>query len=197
MEWKEGRNMKKWIVTMLILLMWPATVMAHSHMETSVPENGATVIEPLEEVVLTFSAGIEEGSTLTLTGVEGKVEFTEFEIEDRKVRGTLAEPLPDGQWTLGWNVISEDGHPIEGEINFESAAGISAEEEVNEGSAEEEGTGTDSPGGEEPMTEKDRGDQDNAQDQQEEGNNTLLTVGLIIVVLILLALIFMAVRKKK
>lgn len=188
---------------MLILLMWPATVMAHSHMETSVPENGATVIEPLEEVVLTFSAGIEEGSTLTLTGVEGKVEFTEFEIEDRKVRGTLAEPLPDGQWTLGWNVISEDGHPIEGEITFESAAGIQAdgaeEEEAvsEEQTTDEEEAGSDSAGEGKQMTEEATADEGKDLNEPEESGNVLLTVGLLVAAVILLGLIFWAVRKKK
>lgn len=182
--------MKKWILAMIILLMWPATAMAHSHMETSVPEDGATVTEPLEEVVLTFSAGIEEGSALTLTGAEKEIEFTEVKIEDSKITGILAEPLPDGEWTLGWNVISEDGHPIEGEVNFEAASGISQEEQVNEESADVEDD-------EVPMTDEEPADQDTAQDQQEEGNNTLLTVGLIVVVLILLGLVFMALRKKK
>lgn len=195
--------MKKLILAILFALSLPTAAMAHSHMESSVPEDGATVTEPLEEVTLTFSAGIEEGSTITLTGADGEVGFEEISIDGTDLIGTLAGPLPDGEWTLGWNVISEDGHPIEGEITFESAAGIQAdgaeEEEAvsEEQTTDEEEAGSDSAGEGEQMTEEATADEGKDLNEPEESGNVLLTVGLLVAAVILLGLIFWAVRKKK
>lgn len=195
--------MKKLILAILFALSLPTAAMAHSHMETSVPEDGATVTEPLEEVTLTFSAGIEEGSTITLTGADGEVGFEEISIDGTDLIGTLAGPLPDGAWTLGWNVISEDGHPIEGEITFESAAGIQADGAEEEGAVSEEQTtdeedaGSDSAGEGEQMTEDATADEGKDLNEPEESGNVLLTVGLSVAAVILIGLIFWAVRKKK
>lgn len=195
--------MKKLFLAIILALTLPTAAMAHSHMETSVPEDGATVTEPIEEVSLTFSAGIEEGSTLTLTGAEGEIGFTDIHIEGDQLTGTLAEPLPDGEWTLLWNVVSEDGHPIQGEITFEAAAGISAEgaaeEETvtEENTADEEEAETDSADSGQEMMEEPPADQGNDSNQAEEGGNLLLTVVLLVIVIILLGVIFRALRKRK
>ena len=195
--------MKKLILSIFFALSLPTAAMAHSHMESSVPEDGSTVTEPLEEVTLTFSAGIEEGSTITLTGAGGEVGFEEISIDGTEMTGTLAEPLPDGGWTLGWNVISEDGHPIEGEITFESAAGIPADGAEDEETASEEQTtdeeeaGSDSVGQGEQVTEETTADESKDLNESEEGGNALMTVGLLVASIILLGLIFWAVRKKK
>ena len=195
--------MKKLILAILFTLSWPAAAMAHSQMESSVPEDGATVTEPLEEVSLTFSAGIEEGSTLTLTGAEGEIGFAEIIIEGVQMTGTLAEPLPDGEWTLLWNVISEDGHPIDGELTFEAAAGITADSSAEEEAVPEETTadeeeaepGTADEG--EQIAEQSPAEEANDTDQPEEGSSIFLTVGLLVAVIILLGLILRALRKKK
>lgn len=194
--------MKKLILAIVFAFTLPSAAMAHSHMETSVPEDGATVTEPLEEVTLTFSAGIEEGSTLSLTGAEGEAGFTDINIEGDQITGTLAEPLPDGEWTLGWNVVSEDGHPIEGEITFEAAAGVSAddaEEEpvTEEDPADEEEAVADPAESGEQTAEEPQAEESNASDQTEEGSSVFLTFGLLVAVIILLGVIFWALRKRK
>ncbi|MGM9919833.1 MAG: copper resistance protein CopC [Bhargavaea sp.] len=194
--------MKKLILAIVFVFTLPSAAMAHSHMESSVPEDGATVTEPLEEVTLTFSAGIEEGSTLSLTGAEGEAGFTDINIEGDQITGTLAEPLPDGEWTLGWNVVSEDGHPIEGEIKFEAAAGVSAddaEEEpvTEENPADEEEAGADPAESGEQTAEEPQAEESNASDQSEEGSSVFLTFGLLVAVIILLGVIFWALRKRK
>ncbi|MFC7364353.1 MULTISPECIES: copper resistance protein CopC [Bhargavaea] len=189
--------MKKLILAIVFAFTLPSAAMAHSHMETSVPEDGATVTEPLEEVTLTFSAGIEEGSTLSLTGAEGEAGFTDINIEGDQITGTLAEPLPDGEWTLGWNVVSEDGHPIEGEITFEAAAGVSADDAEEEPVTEEDPADEEEAVADPAESGEQTAEESNASDQTEEGSSVFLTFGLLVAVIILLGVIFWALRKRK
>ncbi|SEI97997.1 hypothetical protein SAMN04488127_0960 [Bhargavaea ginsengi] len=200
--------MRKLLLTILFVMILPSGVLAHSHMETSVPEDGATVTEPLEEIVLTFSAGIEEGSKLVLTGGEGETEFEEMVVEGDRLTGILTAPLPDGEWTLGWEVISEDGHPISGELSFTAAAGITAEGEQPAGGNAEEAAGQEESSGEEEISvEEEAAEQEEAvsgetaddvtETADEESGNGMMTGVLIAVVLILIAVIFFSLRKKR
>ncbi|MEK1829278.1 copper resistance protein CopC [Priestia megaterium] len=45
----------------------PTVSFAHTHVQTTVPENGATVTAPLKEIKLTFETHIEKISTVTVT----------------------------------------------------------------------------------------------------------------------------------
>ncbi|MCM3088332.1 copper resistance protein CopC [Bhargavaea ginsengi] len=195
--------MRKLLLTILFVMILPSGVLAHSHMETSVPEDGATVTEALEEIVLTFSAGIEEGSKLILTGGEGEAEFREMVVEGDRLTGILSAPLPDGEWTLGWEVISEDGHPISGELSFTVAAGITAEEEqpadgnVQEPAGQEESNGEEDASVEEETAVSEETADDVTETADEESGNGMMTGVLIAVVLILIAVIFFSLRKKR
>lgn len=200
--------MKKWLLAIILTFAVPTAAMAHSNMETSDPEDGATVTEPIQNVTLKFSAGVESGSKMTLTGPGGEQEFEDIRVDGDTMTGMLAEPLPDWDWTVGWNVVSEDGHPIDGEIHFVAAGGDSAdaqaEADQEEVAPEDEEDPMDNEDGDE-MVDKavDEGQADSMQEgenqdeNQDEGGNSLLTVGLIVAAIVLLAIIFMAVRRKK
>ncbi|WP_424237051.1 copper resistance CopC family protein [Bhargavaea ginsengi] len=193
--------MRKLLLAILFVMILPSGALAHSHMETSVPEDGATVTDPLEEIVLTFSARIEEGSKLVLTGGEGEAEFEEMVVEGERLTGILPAPLPDGEWTLGWEVISEDGHPISGELSFTAAAGITAEEErPADGNGEESAVQVEDSGEEDASAEEETVSEETAEDVTEnadEDGNGMMTGVLIAVVLILIAVIFFSLRKKR
>ncbi|ANU16250.1 hypothetical protein BBI11_03915 [Planococcus maritimus] len=127
--------MKKTLILLSILLVLPMTAHAHSVLESSTPAEGSIVDEALEQVVLDFSAGIEQGSDMTMTMDGTAVDFSEVAVMDDQLIGTPAQELEDGSYVVEYDVLSQDGHPIQGSLAFELQAG--EEEAATEEPAEE------------------------------------------------------------
>ncbi|MBT2570061.1 copper resistance CopC family protein [Planococcus sp. ISL-110] len=177
--------MKK-IITLLILAIFsmPLIGQAHTTLSSSTPEERAIVVEPLEEVVLTFGTAIEQRSLMTLESKGVSYEFDEIILSDGVMTGTLAEELPNAAYTIQWEIIGADGHPIKGEVVFESNFEAAAEEAEPEVATEEEPTvETATPAAEE-----------NAVESTEDEGSSLLTVFLVVA---LLAIGFIAYRLLK
>lgn len=182
--------MKK-IISLLIIAIFSMPLMgqAHTTLSSSSPAEGDIVAEPLEEVVLTFGTVIEQGSTMTLESEGATYEFDEITLSDGIMTGTITEELPNAPYTIQWEIIGADGHPIEGEIAFELNVETAAEEpaaEEEEPAAEEEpAVETATPAAEE-----------SAAETTEDEGNSLITVFLVVA---LLAIAFIAYRllKKK
>jgi|GEM_PF-6543820 len=132
--------MKKTLILLSALLVLPMTAHAHSVLESSTPAEGSVVAEPIEQVVLDFSAGIEQGSAMTMTMEGTAVDFSEVAVMEDQLVGTPAQELEDGSYVVEYDVLSEDGHPIQGSLAFELQAGEqeAAQEEQAEEAAQEE-----------------------------------------------------------
>ncbi|MDE0584309.1 copper resistance protein CopC [Planococcus sp. A6] len=132
--------MKKTLILLSALLVLPMTAHAHSVLESSTPAEGSVVAEPIEQVVLDFSAGIEQGSAMTMTMEGTAVDFSEVAVMEDQLVGMPAQELEDGSYVVEYDVLSEDGHPIQGSLAFELQAGEqeAAQEEQAEEAAQEE-----------------------------------------------------------
>lgn len=131
--------MKKTLILFSALLFLPMTAHAHSVLESSTPAEGSVVDEPLEQVVLDFSAGIEQGSGMTMTMDGTAVDFSEVAVMEDQLIGMPAQELEDGSYVVEYDVLSEDGHPIQGSLAFELQAGEeAAQEEPAEEATQEE-----------------------------------------------------------
>lgn len=124
--------MKKTMILLSAWLLFPISAHAHSVLEASTPAEGEVVTEPVVAIALDFSAGIEEGSGMTMTMDGTAVDFSEVAIMDGQLIGTPAEELEDGSYVVEYDVLSEDGHPIQGALAFELQAN---EEEAASGEA--------------------------------------------------------------
>lgn len=126
--------MKKWILIMFVfLLLSPGNVVAHTKIESSNPENGATVTDELTEITLTFGTKIEQGSRFELKGEDGvAINLQEISVEENTLLGTLAEPLENGQYQVNWNIIGADGHIMDGEFAFTVDREVSEESPADE-----------------------------------------------------------------
>ncbi|MFV0286654.1 MAG: copper resistance protein CopC [Demequina sp.] len=92
---------------------------AHTELTESTPSDGQTVAL-LDEVSLTFSSPLLDiGSELSIVDAEGAVHALEPTFPDTT---TISAPvdanLPAGDAQLVWRIVAEDGHPIEGVIDF-------------------------------------------------------------------------------
>jgi methionine-rich copper-binding protein CopC len=112
--------MKK-IVTLLltIVLCLPTTVFAHTGLEKANPPQNAVVKQDVSKVELTFETEIENTSTLTIEDQNGrKIEPLNIKRTADSLVGELEKPLPSGKYTVRWNIIGIDGHPVKGSYTF-------------------------------------------------------------------------------
>lgn len=104
----------------LALLLGPAPAWAHTELRSSTPADGASVAQPPSQVELTFSEEVPAaGATVTVTGPDRVDRAAGPATGDG---GTLTVPLrplgPAGAYTVGYRVVSDDGHPVAGTVTF-------------------------------------------------------------------------------
>ncbi|MEK4386132.1 copper resistance protein CopC [Solibacillus sp. FSL W7-1464] len=163
---------------------------AHTYLDTTNPEDGAIVTEPLQSIELTYAGKIEVGSTFKVISSNGEeIETVSVDLVDGVLTGTFDSPLPNDDYTVEWNSISEDGHPLAGQFSFTVDAPVT-EEAVEEEAAEEN----------EEQVEVDETIQTNetettTADDEEASINTLLYIIAILLLIIIVSIITVARRK--
>ncbi|MEV0645135.1 copper resistance CopC family protein [Phytomonospora sp. NPDC050363] len=108
-------------VAIAAVLLTAAPAAAHAQLVSSDPEDGAVLDEAPETAVLEFSESIDAPSTqIALTDSTGAVIPTRpFVVEGMRV--TIPLDLPAGGiYTIGYRIVSEDGHRVDGSISFRS-----------------------------------------------------------------------------
>jgi methionine-rich copper-binding protein CopC len=94
---------------------------AHDVLTGSTPADGASVAVGPRQVTLTFNAPVQFGDNrLTVTGPDGQQwQTTDNATVDGDSVSTTVAPLgPAGGYTVGYRIISADGHPVSGEVTF-------------------------------------------------------------------------------
>ena len=172
--------MKKVVLFLLLFLFLSPAVFAHTALESANPAEGDVVTEELQEMVLEFNTDLEQGSSFTVEDERGQEVPIGVEISEQSMTGTLGAAIANGTYTVNWEIIGADGHPIEGtyaftlEVSKDSVPSEGKEEAVP--STEDESA--DQGGTEEPQNE-------NLAAQQETTNAPYVMV----IVLIVLAVI--------
>ncbi len=176
------------IVSVLLAMSISTSVFAHSHLGGSSPADGEVVTEPLTEITLEFDGHIEQGSFIGVTTTEGQaIELQEIIIEGDTLTGVVAQPLSNDGYRVNWNIISADGHPLEGEFSFTVDAEVQEiveEETVEPTEKEEEAEGEEIIESTEEKTE-DQASVISAEDgEQGSSSMTIVLVGLIVILVI-------------
>ncbi|MFB6394676.1 copper resistance protein CopC [Polymorphospora lycopeni] len=106
----------------VLLLAGPAA--AHNSFTGSDPENGATLDKAPETVQLRFLSRLDPATTkVTVTGPDGAATYggePTFDGNRVTVPFTLG---PAGLYTVAYEVISGDTHPIKGSVKFTLSVG--------------------------------------------------------------------------
>ena len=122
-------------LSLIILIVLPMTVDAHSLLVSSSPKNGETLgLSPTEivmefkspakliKVVLTKPSDKQEKSLLgRLFGADNSESVslgTSFLMTIDKHQVIPLPPLEQGHYSLAWRAMGEDGHVIKGELTF-------------------------------------------------------------------------------
>ncbi|WP_193116858.1 copper resistance CopC family protein [Brachybacterium tyrofermentans] len=93
---------------------------AHDTLISSDPADGDTLETSPESITLTYSADILEVSPAVRIVDEAGETIADVEptVDGPDVTAELADPLPAGDYTVQWRVVSSDGHPIEGSVDI-------------------------------------------------------------------------------
>ncbi|MFC8695926.1 copper resistance CopC/CopD family protein [Streptomyces parvus] len=112
-----------------LLLAGAGPASAHAALTGSDPSDGAVVDTAPKQVTLSFSEAIAVGDdSIRVLDPSGKRADTEAEPRDLSEGGTvrygvsLHSGLPDGTYTVAWQAISADSHPISGAFTFSIGA---------------------------------------------------------------------------
>ena len=110
---------KKLFITILLVFSLNGHAFAHTGLESSSPQNGETISEEIQQIILTFETKIEQTSTIQLKSADKtEIPVEDITITDKQMVGNLEAPLDHGDYQVLWNIIGADGHPIEGTFTF-------------------------------------------------------------------------------
>jgi methionine-rich copper-binding protein CopC len=91
--------------------------LAHTSLKSSNPKKGATV-ESLDSVTLTFNEGVRFPVVIVRDAGGHAYHDGKPKMDGPTVTQKVSGTLPSGKYSIAWRVVSDDGHPIEGEIPF-------------------------------------------------------------------------------
>jgi methionine-rich copper-binding protein CopC len=123
------------LVACTVVPLLPAKAFAHGALESATPGNGDQLAVAPRELRLTFTEAIESAvSELVLTGPNGPVVLAPLALAPdsatvliSKIEGALVA----GTYTVNWQAVGTDGHPVRGEYSFvisPGAQGLTAAE---------------------------------------------------------------------
>lgn len=102
------------------LLGVAAPAFAHTRLQSTDPADGTSLAAGPQRVVLTFNESLPaEFSAITVIGPDGTAYQTGPVTADGTTISTAVSPLgPAGRYEIGYRVVSDDGHPVEGKVAF-------------------------------------------------------------------------------
>lgn len=111
--------MKKFILFFIcVFMIVPSIVSAHTSLSSSNPSEGQVVTEKLDQIILNYGTSIEVLSTMDLMKDGKKIPLADIKVENNQLMGRIPSRLENGSYTIEWRIAGEDGHPIQGKINF-------------------------------------------------------------------------------
>lgn len=97
---------------------------AHASLVGSDPADGATIAAAPSALTFSFNENIASPAYVAVTAPDGsKIEVSEVTAVDKEVTATLADPDQRGRYTATFRVVSADGHPVEGLIDYTATSG--------------------------------------------------------------------------
>lgn len=136
------------VATLMLLLGLAPAASAHDYLVSSTPEQGAQVDSPPTEVALGFNTSVgQQFAQVAVVDTDG----TTYQVGAPVVEGPTVTQQVSGlargrEYTISYRVVSSDGHPIGGTVEFAVAADGGADEQPaaaeQDGAAGDEQAGT-------------------------------------------------------
>ncbi|MCG1010898.1 copper resistance protein CopC [Salinicoccus sp. ID82-1] len=181
-------------VVSLSFIVLPGTVYGHSVLEESEPADGDQLEEGINNMELSFSTKVENGSTLSLISEDDqKIQPSSVDIDDNVMSAQFEESLSPGEYDVNWEIVGADGHPIEGQYTFSILGPGSQNQEHDEQNEDDEGS--------EVVNNAQNSETNNISNQKDNNTNEGSSLGMGIVVVLAFAGLILAggmwIRKRK
>jgi methionine-rich copper-binding protein CopC len=113
------------LVATVVLLAAPSPALAHAQLESSDPVDGARLTSLPETVSVTLSEDVGSGAVLRVLDSSGtRVDDGDVTTAGRRVLvGVRPGESRAGTYRIVYRVVSADGHPVSGEIDFSVVGG--------------------------------------------------------------------------
>ncbi|MEU8266972.1 copper resistance CopC family protein [Sphaerisporangium sp. NPDC049002] len=112
------------LVACAALAVAVAPAQAHNVLTGSDPKDGARLASVPGRVTLTFDQPVRaDFAQVALTGPDGAVSKAPVEVVDNTVTATLPVTAAAGAYVVGYQIVSNDGHPVSGKVGFTVAGG--------------------------------------------------------------------------
>lgn len=101
-------------------VVWAAPAAAHARLVATQPAGGETIVDPPEQIVLTYSEPVEESfSDVQVFDPAGnRVDGRAARIEGPEIVVPMTPLSSAGTYTVVFRVIGVDGHPVESRFTF-------------------------------------------------------------------------------
>lgn len=110
----------------LVLSLAATVALAHAHLKSAIPANGAVVSTPPANVVLTFSEPAHLTACWIQKGSEEKQKITALPTAPSQQISIPLPQLQPGSYVLSWRVMGDDTHVVPGQIQFTVSAAPAA-----------------------------------------------------------------------
>jgi copper resistance protein C len=162
------------------------SALAHTGLESSVPQDGEVITENISTLSLTFNTIIEDTSTFKISKESGQeISLAEHIIKEREMIGTLSSPLQDGTYIVTWKIIGEDGHPIEKSYSFSVVTSTETVQRLPEPPVVTEKNNSTSP------------DKDIIYQNQTSNSNAIMIISVVLLMIIALGTTFWLLKRGK
>jgi methionine-rich copper-binding protein CopC len=112
------------LVACAALALAVAPAQAHNVLTGSDPKDGARLASVPGRVTLTFDQPVRaDFAQVALTRPDGTVSKATLEVADNKVMATLPVSVAGGPYVVGYQIVSNDGHPVSGKVGFTITGG--------------------------------------------------------------------------
>lgn len=141
------------VCALAVLVSGGLLAAAHDQLLKSNPADGSTIDAAPERVELTFSGvPIPIGSQVLVEDAEGRDwAFGDLRVVDTVVSRAINPAAPPGTYTVRWRVVSSDGHPVSGTVEYTTrTGGEPLPDEGEDSAADEASTTAAAPGPDEP-----------------------------------------------
>ena len=103
----------------LLLVLSGGPAAAHTGLQSSTPADGETLTAAPDAISLTFSSAVaSEFAQVAVTGPDGE-SVTSGEVAiDGAVVSQPVSTTGDGAYVVAYRVVSDDGHPVSGQLTF-------------------------------------------------------------------------------
>jgi methionine-rich copper-binding protein CopC len=115
-----GRITRAVVVAMVLALLLAPSALAHDTQIDSVPSAGAVLDEPPAEVSVEFDAPLMDvGEALVVRDAQGTViSEPAATVTGRTISTTVRTDVPPGEFTVGYRIVSQDGHAVTSSFTY-------------------------------------------------------------------------------